>query len=114
MSHSSSTTTSQQDWQLTTTNGQSVGLSLSQLKADCGLVLGRSANVSDVILNESNLSKRHIRLQWQANQLWLEDLYSLNGSIVNGQTLTPYQEITVQSGDTLILADIEMTLEQII
>jgi hypothetical protein len=54
------------------------------------LVIGRDLN-NDIVINDSEISRRHARLFLQGNNYVIEDLGSTNGTSVNGQKLVgPY------------------------
>ena len=54
------------------------------------LFIGRDLG-NDVVINDSEVSRRHARLYLQGNTYIIEDLGSTNGTSVNGQKLTgPY------------------------
>jgi serine/threonine protein kinase len=70
------------------------------------LVIGRShrTNIVDIDLGpygaaKSGLSRRHARLIKQADQWWLEDLESLNGTFVNEVKLEPGHPVRLKDGD---------------
>lgn len=54
------------------------------------LVLGRDDR-ADIILSEQDyqLSGRHCMVEWDGNQLYIQDLSSTNGTILNGLALKP-------------------------
>ena len=99
-------------WQLKISGQAPIFLSSYQLQSNSGLVLGRSQNICDQVIAESSLSGRHCRLQLMDQQLWIEDLNSSNGTLLNGQPLKPYEGVKIQSGDQLILADLTMEISQ--
>ncbi|GAP15177.1 protein containg FOG: FHA domain [Longilinea arvoryzae] len=58
---------------------------------------------NDIIVNDPEVSRRHLRLFLQGNQYCAEDLGSTNGSFVNGQRLAgPFN---LQSGEFLTLGE---------
>jgi pSer/pThr/pTyr-binding forkhead associated (FHA) protein len=50
---------------------------------------------------DQGVGRRHARLLVQNGQIVVEDLYSTNGTIVNGQRLQPRQPQPLQNGDQL-------------
>lgn len=50
-------------------------------------VIGRGKD-ADLRVPTETISRRHARLHWDQDQLWIEDLDSSNGTFVNGRRLT--------------------------
>lgn len=67
-----------------------------------GVRLGRSSK-NDVVLEDPLLSRHHCRLFFkQGEGLWVTDLASANGTLVNGATVT---ETRIRTGDTVTIGD---------
>lgn len=69
-----------------------------------------SATFPDVDLTvdgglEKGVSRRHARITQEGVNLFIEDLGSVNGTLVNGKRLTPYLPHPLQSGDELRLGE---------
>jgi pSer/pThr/pTyr-binding forkhead associated (FHA) protein len=62
------------------------------------MVLGRQAEC-DLQLTEGHASRRHAKLSFAEDAVWLEDLNSANGTFVNGTKITGKVKLT--SGDRL-------------
>lgn len=67
-----------------------------------------SATFPDVDLTvdgglEKGVSRRHARITRQGEELFIEDLGSVNGTFLNGKRLTPYLPHPLQSGDEIRL-----------
>jgi hypothetical protein len=84
------------------------------------LIVGRSDPQSnsypDVDLGpygglDLGVSRRHFRLTRTGDQVYLEDLGSVNGSLVNGQRIPPYTLQPLRSGDRISLGKMELTFE---
>jgi len=72
------------------------------------LSLGR-AHTNDLCYPEdASLSRRHLLLRRDDQGLWVEDLGSKNGTLLNGTRLTKPQR--VQAGDRLIAGHLEITV----
>ncbi|MBZ0292627.1 MAG: FHA domain-containing protein [Anaerolineae bacterium] len=65
------------------------------------LTLGRGEE-SDIVLDERQVSRQHIRIYRQGNKFFIEDLESKNGTWVNGQQLKGSRELG--DGDEIQLA----------
>lgn len=82
------------------------------------LIFGRgdrqAGNNPDVDLNtlggkEGGVSRRHARLNHRREELYLEDLDSMNGTFVNGKRLPAYRRTLIQPGDTIRLGLLRIT-----
>jgi hypothetical protein len=80
---------------------------------DQELIIGRDPAVSplaDRLAGYDNISRRHARLQPAAEGLWIEDLGSTNGVLVNERRLTPHQPfLLVESGSLRLAKDFAVT-----
>jgi Trypsin-like peptidase domain/FHA domain len=82
-------------------------------RAKKGLVIGRQRSVSDLIVDDPSVSRRHARLQSDGKGVAVVDINSSNGTKVGGQSLKAYGEpTTVAPGETLAVGDITLTLSQ--
>lgn len=63
-------------------------------------VIGRVAN-ADLVLQETDASRRHVSLQRRGDQLWLQDLGSKNGTQLEGEALVANQAVVWPAGTTL-------------
>src|SRR5712692_1793972 len=74
--------------------------------SDRPLVLGRGTN-ADVVIDNNDVSRRHIRLTPEAGAYRVEDLKSLNGTFVNEVRLKDSQLLAngdrVRLGPTVVL-----------
>ena len=59
---------------------------------------------------ELGVSRRHFRLR-TGDQFYLEDLNAMNGTMINGQRLTPFSLHPLQSGDRITLGKMELRFE---
>lgn len=75
------------------------------------LLIGR-ADTSDLHLDDAHISRQHARLTRQRDQLIIEDLQTINGTLVNGQPLThPY---ILQPGDVISLGQFTLSAERVL
>ena len=58
-----------------------------------GLVIGRSANLNHVVLNDSRVSRRHCRLRKEGHIVVLEDLNSTHGTSVTALSFSHFQKL---------------------
>jgi len=73
------------------------------------LHLGRSEE-NDVVINDSQVSRRHAEIHSDAQSSAIVDLNSANGTFVNGQRLTPHHPHRLQAGMSIRLGT-EATLQ---
>ena len=70
------------------------------------VVLGRARQV-DFTLDDPNVSRRHAAVYWEGGRLFVKDLGSTNGTLLNGRPVTAGP---VAVGDILTLGDSEVTV----
>ncbi len=98
---------------LRATTGQEFALTAPEL------IVGRSdpvrGHMPDIDLlpldPSQTVSRRHARLAHRDGSAYLEDLNAFNRTKVNGEELTPHQEVELRSGDHLRLGNVELTYE---
>ncbi len=81
--------------------------------ARLGITIGRSAKLSELVLNDDSVSHRHARISYIKNDLYIEDLNSLNGLWINNQALKPFEKLPVKSGETLVFGEIPMSFKRL-
>lgn len=72
---------------------------------DQGLYIGRDAQLSQVVVNDSRVSKRHVRIVPRDGKVMAIDQSSTNGTFLGaapGQRIT---EVQLKRGDAIVLAD---------
>ncbi len=91
---------------------QASNISLSIPGGKQSVIIGREDPVSgifpDIDLDphgghEAGVGRRHAQLVAQGGQVYIEDLDSVNGTVVNKQKITPRQPFLLHSGDELRL-----------
>lgn len=84
------------------------------------LIVGRSDPQSnsypDVDLGpygglELGISRRHFRLSRTGEQFYIEDLSSVNGTVINGQRIPAHNLHPLRPGDRIALGKMEMTFD---
>jgi len=66
---------------------------------DKAIVVGRSSDL-DMVLVEDMVSRKHARIAMQADQIWIEDLGSTNGTFVNGEKI---KRTRLKEGDRVLI-----------
>jgi SH3-like domain-containing protein len=74
-----------------------------------GLLIGR-ATTTNLHLDDHRVSRHHARLTWQGDQLFIEDLQTVNGTLLNGQPLN--QPATLRANDVIGLGPFTLRVEQ--
>ncbi len=69
--------------------------------------IGRSAQ-NDIVIEDASLSRHHARLEIQDGKALIEDLGSLNGTMVNGERVKGVHPL--RAGDHLVLGTVMLTL----
>ena len=66
---------------------------------DKQIIVGRSSDL-DMVLVEDMVSRKHARIAMQADQIWIEDLGSTNGTFVNGEKI---KRARLKEGDRVLI-----------
>lgn len=69
---------------------------------DGGFYIGRDPSLATVVIPDSRISKRHVRIVPRDGRVWAIDQGSTNGTFLKDQRIT---EVQLKRGDTLILGD---------
>ena len=81
--------------------------------AQGGIILGRHPKLVDQVINNSEVSRRHLRIEYREGVFQVQDLNSTNGSHLNGDVLIPYQSAVLKAGDRLFLGRLELMVSQL-
>lgn len=65
------------------------------------VTIGKKKEETDVVLEDSSVSRMHARITREGKEYFLEDLNSTNGTFKNGLRLQPYEKRKLESGDEL-------------
>jgi len=69
---------------------------------DNGLYIGRDPSLSSVVINDTRVSKRHIRIVPRSGKVFAVDQNSTNGTFLQGQRIT---EVQLKRGDEIVIGD---------
>jgi serine/threonine protein kinase len=73
-------------------------------------VRGHTPDIDLLALDPSQtVSRRHARIAHREGRAYIEDLNAFNRTKVNGEELTPHQEVELHSGDHVRLGNVELT-----
>ncbi len=101
-------------WQLSGTDSRGrplrIPLGSGQALAK-GIVLGSAADLTDLQIDDTTVSRRHLRLKSNGDSVLVEDVNSSNGTYVGGQKLQPFALTTVRAGTSLTLGGVTVRLD---
>ena len=89
--------------------------SLISLKKECcpdiplnrdHLILGKSRTQADIILSDSTVSRRHARIERRVDGYYVTDLFSTNGTFLDGHRLESGQAVALKDGAQLTIASL--------
>lgn len=73
-----------------------------------------SSQACQLVLNDSHVSSLHAEITiLDDGQLFIEDKNSLNGTFVNGERIEPLKQVSVQRGDRVKLANVQLVWARI-
>lgn len=76
------------------------------------MIVGRQVG-TEIQINDSQVSRRHLQLENRGGALYVTDLNSANGSYINGRRLVPNQTELLRPGDNLRVGDTSLLLRGI-
>ncbi len=93
--------------------GKAVNLQLGETRlrrAFPGLAIGRHRDLCELVLGDPTVSLRHFRILIEGDRLMVEDLNSLNGTVLDGRELSPFEPRELAAGAVLIAGEVTLTL----
>lgn len=75
-----------------------------------GLIIGRDASRSDLHISDTSISRVHAKIYKKDGDLWIEDMGSTNGMIVNGRKVKPGNSAFLSVSGTITIGGIDLTL----
>lgn len=84
----------------------------ARLESSEGCVLGRSDAVSDLVVEQGTVSRRHCVLRRVGEQLEVMDLNSSNGTVVSGVRLKPFTWYPVTENQPWQMGDVTLTVHR--
>ncbi len=88
------------NFRLLVRSGPTAGQTLNLEKSE--LFIGREVN-NDIVINDSEVSRRHARLFFTDGNYYIEDLNSTNGTSVNGQRISGAYQL--RPGELIMLGE---------
>jgi FHA domain len=68
-----------------------------------GLVVGRHPALCDRVIDDPSVSRRHMRIGMAEGKPYVEDLNSLNGTLLDGEEVPQFQPVRLAAGQELTL-----------
>jgi predicted component of type VI protein secretion system len=68
-----------------------------------GLVIGRHPALSDRVIDDPSVSRRHLRIGMAEGKAYVEDLNSLNGTLLDGMEVPQFEPVPIAPGQELRL-----------
>jgi predicted component of type VI protein secretion system len=68
-----------------------------------GIVVGRHPALCDRVIDDPSVSRRHLRIGMAEGRPYVEDLNSLNGTLVDGVEAPQFEPVPLAGGEELTL-----------
>ena len=78
-------------------------------QSERGLILGRSSK-ADCVIVEGSVSRQHACMSLLNHTVMIQDLESLNGTVVDGMKLAPGEKQALSQGSQIKLGDVTLTV----
>jgi pSer/pThr/pTyr-binding forkhead associated (FHA) protein len=78
-----------------------------------GLVIGRHPALCDRVVDDASVSRRHCRIGAADGRLFVEDLSSLNGTLLEDAPVERFKPAILEAGDRLTLGRVELGLRRL-
>jgi predicted component of type VI protein secretion system len=72
-------------------------------QAYLGLVIGRHPALCDRVIDDPSVSRRHLRVGMAEGKAYVEDLNSLNGTLLDGVEVPQFEPVPLAAGQELTL-----------
>ena len=87
-------------WKLQAITGEFTG---QEINVERDMLVGRHQD-AEILLQSTDISRKHAALLFRDDHIWVKDLNSTNGTFVNGERVEQEQEIELHDGDMLQFA----------
>ncbi|MBT5415663.1 MAG: FHA domain-containing protein [Rhodospirillaceae bacterium] len=82
-------------------------------RAHPGIAVGRHPALCDLVIGHPTISARHFRLSAGGDSVYVEDLNSLNGTIVDDRRLAPYEAAAISDGSAVVAGGVALRVERL-
>lgn len=76
-----------------------------------GKIIGRDERVSDVVINDTSISRQHVYIYPDAGKVYVEDMGSTNGTVINGIRLPKGEAWLLADGDIICIGEQEYRIQ---
>ena len=87
-------------WKLQAITAEFTG---QEISIERDMLVGRHQD-AEILLQSTDISRKHAALLFRDDHIWVKDLKSTNGTFVNGERVEQEQEIELHDGDMLQFA----------
>jgi predicted component of type VI protein secretion system len=77
-------------------------------RAGLGITVGRHPALCERLIGDPTVSRRHLRLGLDRGRLAIEDLNSLNGTLLNGREVPRFRPVPLNAGQELVLGAVQL------
>ena len=94
-------------------NGHVVRLTFSEDSPklmNVGLYIGRDAGACELHMNDPSVSRKHAKLFKDQGAIWIQDLDSANGTVVNGLSMKPNHPVKLPTQGEVAFGAVELTI----
>ncbi len=74
------------------------------------LILGKSRSQADIILSDSTVSRKHARIERRTDGYYVTDLFSTNGTFLDGHRLESGHAVLLNDGAQLTIASLHFQI----
>lgn len=82
-------------------------------RAYLGLVVGRHPVLCDRRIDDPSVSRRHLRVGMAEGRPYVEDLNSLNGTLVDGEEIPRFEPVPLEPDQVLTLGHVDLTVARL-
>jgi len=105
-------------WALEGTDGNGQPLRLvfgdtELVRAYLGVAIGRHPALCERVIEDGSVSRRHLRVGAAEGRLFVEDLNSLNGTLLDGAPIPCFEPVAVEPGQVLTLGRVSLAVSRL-
>ena len=82
-------------------------------RAELGITIGRHPELCERIVADPSVSRRHCRLGLNGGRLAVEDLNSLNGTLLDGAEVPQFRPQPLHAGQELVLGQVALRVSRL-